>query len=279
MQEHRQQRGWLAFAIPVEPAVSAVRHSTALRFTGIVFLVLVLAVAGQSADALEIPANARASQSDVGWECQPSFRKLNGECVVVTDPEHSYKTDSRYGQGWICSHGYVQAGENRCEKVIIPVNGYLDSSGSGWKCDRGYHEETQSCSKIEVPANAYLSSTSHGRGWDCRRGYRVDGETCLLIAVPPNGYLSEFSSRGKGWKCERGYRAQESSCVALIAPENGFLDGSSSGSGWTCDRGYRAVRSLCVAVDMPAQSHLDYSGNNWRCSAPYRKSRNECVLR
>lgn len=279
MHNCRQQLGLLAFAVPVVSPLSATRRSTLLHFVVVVVLFALLASICQRAGALEIPANARANQSDDGWACEPSFRKIEGKCVVVTDPEHSYKTDSRYGQGWICSHGYVQVGENRCDEVIVPANGYLDSSGRSWKCDRGFRTESQSCSKVDVPANAFLTKSTHGRGWECMRGYRVAGGSCDPILVPSNGYLSEFSSRGKGWKCERGYRAQELSCVELIAPANGFLDGSTSGNGWTCNRGYRAQRSSCVAVDMPANSHLDYSGNNWRCSAPYRKSRSECVLR
>ena len=49
-------------------------------------------------------------------------------------PEHAKA--SRYGTGWNCVSGFKRV-DDACVSVTVPANGYLDASGSGWKCNRG----------------------------------------------------------------------------------------------------------------------------------------------
>ena len=43
---------------------------------------------------------------------------------------------SRYGTGWECMTGFERIA-NRCARVVVPANAYLDASGDRWRCDRG----------------------------------------------------------------------------------------------------------------------------------------------
>jgi hypothetical protein len=55
------------------------------------------------------------------------------------------------------------------------------------------------CTPLEVPRNAYLSSS--GTSWYCDRGYRK----------APNAYL-DYS--GSDWRCESGFRKQGAAGIA-----------------------------------------------------------------
>ena len=41
--------------------------------------------------------------------------------------------------------------------VEYPTNTYLDYSGADWKCFRGFQKINGACSKVNIPANAYLT--------------------------------------------------------------------------------------------------------------------------
>jgi hypothetical protein len=47
----------------------------------------------------------------------------------------------------------------------IPEHASAKSYGSGWTCNRGFKEVKGACVAVNVPANAHLTTTSHGRGW------------------------------------------------------------------------------------------------------------------
>jgi hypothetical protein len=58
----------------------------------------------------------------------------------------------------------------------VPANGYLDSTGNGWKCDRGFKQEDTACTALNVPANAYIDYS--GNGWHCEDGFHKQGALC-----------------------------------------------------------------------------------------------------
>ena len=124
---------------------------------------------------------------------------------------------------------FAQAGS-----VEIPENARAKTYGDVWECDRGYREVEKACVAIEVPANAYPTSTSYGSGWECVWGYREVDETCVAIDVPPHAYLDASGDR---WKCSRGYQMADGACVVVKVPPNGYLAESSYGPGGECDRG------------------------------------------
>jgi hypothetical protein len=61
--------------------------------------------------------------------------------------------------------------------VAVPENGYLDSSGNGWRCERGFRREGSTCSALSVPANAYIDYS--GDEWRCIDGFRRQGAQCV----------------------------------------------------------------------------------------------------
>ncbi len=108
-----------------------------------------------------------------------------------------------------------------CTPLEVPRNAYLSSSGTSWYCDRGYRKEEKGCVSVKVPANAYLDDGDFGVGWRCDRGYRSSGGACIAVAVPANAFLAESTFYGKDWECNRGYRAENASCVPVRVPPNG----------------------------------------------------------
>jgi hypothetical protein len=61
--------------------------------------------------------------------------------------------------------------------VVVPDNGYLDSVGSGWRCERGFHRDASACVAMVLPANAHVDFT--GNDWSCSEGFRKEGKGCL----------------------------------------------------------------------------------------------------
>jgi hypothetical protein len=198
--------------------------------------------------------------------------------VVV--PDNAYANGFSFGTGWECSFGYDDK-DAICIAIDVPDNGYLNSRGNGWKCDRGYHLAgfaSKECSEIKVPANAYLAESSSQSGWACNRGFKATRDACERILIPANAYPTN-SSNGSGWECERGYRAMGESCVAISIPENAYLSERSYGPGWQCARGYyTADAKACRKLDVPEFAHLDNSGNSWECNRPYKQRGEACVI-
>ena len=66
--------------------------------------------------------------------------------------------------------------DESCVAVEVPSNGYLDSSGRDWDCERGFKKGPRSCMAFQVPMNAHLGYS--GNSWTCDPGYRQQGKTC-----------------------------------------------------------------------------------------------------
>jgi len=244
---------------------------------------LILSVAPGSAWAqgqgatVDVPANASARTNLSGWVCDRGYHESNGACTLVNVPANAHLTGGMYGRGWDCERGFRLVDES-CVAVAVPEDAYLDSSGEGWKCNRGYlrvNAVDATCHAIQVPANAFLNAL--GDGWVCDRGHREVAESCVAVRVPANGYATN-TTYGAAWNCERGYRPVGEFCEAVAVPANGYLTDSSYGPGWQCERGYRQADASCVAVVLPEHAHLDYSGNSWDCDRPYYKQEDRCAL-
>ena len=114
--------------------------------------------------------------------------------------------------------------------IAVPANGYLDAFGRRWDCDRGYRKAGETCTVIDLPEHAYLSS---GGSWEVQaRVCDGAGQSCVAVAVPENGYLDDS---GDDWLCERGFRVSGDACARLKIPPNGYL--GRSGDAWKCNRG------------------------------------------
>jgi hypothetical protein len=57
------------------------------------------------------------------------------------------------------------------------VNGYLDSSGNDWKCERGFKQDDKTCLALKMPTNAYVDYS--GNEWQCDEGFRKQGAACV----------------------------------------------------------------------------------------------------
>jgi hypothetical protein len=66
--------------------------------------------------------------------------------------------------------------DESCVAVAVPQNGFLDSYGRGWSCERGFERVGNSCVIVEVPTNAHLRNGGHG--WSCDRGFRREVDRC-----------------------------------------------------------------------------------------------------
>jgi hypothetical protein len=182
-------------------------------------------------------------------------------------------TARTYSDGWSCDRNYRRT-DGSCTRVDVPANAFpTDTSyGRGWECAHGFMIAGQSCVAISVPSNAFLDSS--GNRWKCARGYRMGGGECVEIRVPPHGYLDPSGDR---WRCDRGYRADGERCVRVEIPDNAYFVEASYGRGWNCERGFRPSDDACIAISLPPNAHLDYSGNDWDCDRPYHRLRTDCV--
>lgn len=261
-------------------------HSRAVRrlampFRGFLALALVAFVATAwplfaQAQVARMPDNAKPKSYGGGWECLRGFRQDGDGCVAIVLPDNAYATNRTYGAGWECLHGFREVGGTMCVKVDVPEGGYLDPSGTSWRCHRGYMRVDDLCEQIILPPNSYLADGSFGSVWLCDRGFEVDGETCAPIAVPENAFLNG-DGFGKPWTCERGFVEWSGGCEAVIVPENAYFDESNYGPGWKCNRGFVRSGDSCNEIDIPENAHLDRSGNRWECHRNYQRTRGRCV--
>ena len=95
---------------------------------------------------------------------------------------------------------------------------------------------------VQIPDNAYATYTLYGPGWDCARGFQLSAQTCARVNIPANAFLSRS---GHTWECERGFRREQSTCTPVPVPQNAHLD--YAGDSWKCDRGFHAHGSACAA--------------------------------
>jgi len=199
--------------------------------------------------------------------------------VVV--PDNAFSNGYSFGAGWNCSYGFKQEGDE-CVAMEVPENGFINASGTGLKCERGYRVEgflgNKTCGKIEVPADGYLTESNSNSGWACNRGFNATNDSCDKILIPDNAFLST-SSRTAGWECERGYQAVGNACIAIDVPDNAYLQPRTYGNSWQCQRGYAQDRDTgCIKFEVPEFAHLDSTGNAWECNRPYKKRGDTCVM-
>lgn len=250
---------------------------TWLFATSVCFLFLAVLPALAQTTSLPLPENASPKSYGEGWECNIGYRLNEEACLAIVVPENAYETKRTYGSGWECLHGFRQTNESECAAVIVPDGGFLDPSGLRWHCLRGFVKLDDTCQKIDLPENAYLSNVTHGALWTCDRGFETTDGKCTAIVVPANGYLNA-SRYGQPWTCERGFFEQAGQCEAVAIPANAFFDDASYGSGWRCERGYAASNRACEPIDLPQNAHLDRSGNRWNCNRNFQQSKGLCVL-
>ncbi len=228
-------------------------------------------------EASSIPENSHTKSYGIGWECNRGFKSDGGKCSPITVPENARLSDRSYGKGWECHYGYKEDGGKSCNKTVVPEGGYLDAYGDGWRCLRGYRNTDESCEKIVVPVNAYLTDDVYGGGWSCERGYARKSDECLAIIIPKHAFLNS-ANYGQPWLCERGYFEVEGTCSPILIPANAYLDDTFYGIGWKCERGFAASDDACKAVIIPQNAHLDRSGNAWECNQSFQKTNGLCVL-
>ena len=187
---------------------------------------------------------------DAGYPCQyPTYPATGGviyppsgyykdcyDCPLKKVPSNSYTS----GLGWDCNWGYKKIGDS-CAKVIVPKNAYISDSQGNWSCDWGYKKVNNSCVKVIIPANAYVSDSSGN--WSCNWGYKLVGNKCVKVVVPKNAYVSDSSGN---WSCNWGYKLVGDKCIKVIVPANAYI--SDSYGNWKCDWGYKKVNSNCVKV-------------------------------
>ena len=142
-----------------------------------------------------------------------------------------------------CDYGYLYRAEGRsCTKIEIPTNAYLDHSGLDWSCSRSFQKIDESCVKIEVPSNAYLAEWR--TGWHCERGYQSIEERCEAITLPLNAYLI---GSGTDWRCEKNYEESEGRCISIKLPRNAYYV-QGGVKPWICDRGFMEKDGRCKVV-------------------------------
>ena len=170
-------------------------------------------------------------------------------------PANAYKA----GNAWFCKTGYKKSG-NRCVKINVPANAYATSTDpDGWKCYSVFIKSGNSCiKKVKIPANAYASDTS--TGWKCKTGYRKNGSFCEL-SVPTNAYAV-----GSSWKCKFGYTKSGNRCIKKNIPANAYASNSSS-DGWKCFSAFTRSGNYCVKVPKNAYAY----GSSWKCKSGYKR--------
>ncbi len=100
-------------------------------------------------------------------------------------------------------------------------------TGNGWYFFYGYHQENNSCVKVNLPANAFLGRYGN-----------------LKVEVVTQMENSDLNDSGKGWHCEHGYAKTNNSYVALVAQKNVHIDYSDWA--WSYDPGYQQQDELCL---------------------------------
>jgi hypothetical protein len=169
----------------------------------------------------------------------------------------------------------LSVGANSQTAKAVPENGQAGRYGGSFECKSGFRKQDESCLKVTLPDNAFLTKTAYGRGWDCHYGFLEKGDQCLAVRVPANAFLEGYS--GDRWRCLPGYRQSETSCDQIKIPENAFLSDSTQPPGWECERGFRAAERGCVKLDVPAHAFLTTAGDEWRCNRGFEKKDRECI--
>lgn len=188
-------------------------------------------------------------------------------------PENARASKYNFGAKWFCNRGYKRL-NNQCDKILIPENAKLKTSGNEWECLIGFRKVGDGCSETIAPANATVSRFSFGPAWTCIRGYKRAGDVCEKVIIPENAKLN---SGGRAWECLAGFRKSGQSCLMTIAPENASVNKYNFGPAWTCNRGFKRVSEQCQELAVPQNAKLDLSGKDWVCNVDFRKQVDECI--
>jgi len=62
--------------------------------------------------------------------------------------------------------------------IVVPENGYLNSLGSDWRCDRGFRKVEAACLAFSMPPNSHINYS--GNEWECDPGYRRESDRCTV---------------------------------------------------------------------------------------------------
>ncbi|MGY6633195.1 MAG: hypothetical protein ACXIU8_05565 [Alkalilacustris sp.] len=220
------------------------------------------------------PENRQDGRYGPGQDCDQGYRIADGTCVALNLAANATPTGRSYGTGWACLHGCREVRGATCEAAAIPANAFLDATGLGWNCDRGYN----ACALIDVTENGYLTDCGISARWECDRGHVALAGTCVPIVIPENDCATN-AGYGAAWRCERGLVQAGGRCEPVAVPANAFLDDRSHGPGWRCARGFQTRQAACIAIDLPESAHLDRSGNRRQCNRGFQLSEgNRCIL-
>jgi hypothetical protein len=58
----------------------------------------------------------------------------------------------------------------------------LISTGTGWRCERGFKAEAAACAALQVPRNGHIDYS--GNDWACDERYRRVGADCVAEQRP-----------------------------------------------------------------------------------------------
>src|ERR1700761_6523003 len=124
-----------------------------------------------AAAARGLPAHAFYPEYEDDWQWDRGFHRVGNRCADVKLPAHSHLTDVGLGKGWECDPGFNDSG-SACVAVRVPQHAYpiYTEVHSLWACERGFERVGNSCMAVKLPAGGYLNAT--GDGWECKRGYR-----------------------------------------------------------------------------------------------------------
>jgi hypothetical protein len=156
-----------------------------------------------------VPANAHEKSYGGGWECNDGYRLDNGACLKIQIPDHAYAIQSSYGPGWECNYGYRES-KGQCAKIRVPANGFLDSSGERWECER----------VIERPATPAKRSTSPNTVIWSTRPMAADGNANTGIVNPVIPALRSSCQRMAIWRNDQMARA---GCVIAVLGQPGTI--------------------------------------------------------
>lgn len=180
----------------------------------------------------DVPPNAHLTYSGNSWDCNRGFKRSadNNSCEEVKIPSNA---EGNLIGSFYCNSGFEKLG-NECQKVADVENGKFYVYGSNFYCLVGFKrkEETETCEKILIPANAREDDSSLD-GWNCFSGYIKEGNACKEFQLPEHGFwFIDY------WGCEPGFKKNTGakSCDKISIPENAYATGTFDG--WLCNPGY-----------------------------------------
>ena len=102
--------------------MSRMRRPCAVSIHSLILLTLLAVVPGvvfAQGGSVGMPQNAGAKSYGGGWECDQSYREVDGACTAVMVPLNAYLSATSYGTGWECGRGYREHDE-ACIAIDVP---------------------------------------------------------------------------------------------------------------------------------------------------------------